>query len=143
MSQAITEPNLCTGNDDGSFVRNVKNASEYFQCISGIPIRMQCASSKMRFNYIVGRCQDEETVKEFECPLNRLFADVAVPNNCHQFIRCYNGNAEQLQCAEGLLFDVSYGMCNLEILVQCPFTMECPNNNDDFIVKRDPYDCKT
>lgn len=105
-------------------------------------MRMQCAAG-LRFDHILGRCEAADTVECFSCPAELIFIDVHVPNECNQFVRCYNGRAEQLTCAQGLRFDVTFGMCNLQHLVKCPFTMECPKSNDNFIIKRDPNNCAT
>lgn len=132
--------NICTGLQNHTLVRSTQNCSEYFHCIYGKPTHDVCPAGRL-FNHIAGRCDDPENVKCFECPFGVTFADLPVPNVCNQFVRCYNGRTQQLTCADGLAFDQRYGMCNVQNNVDCPFTVECPPNDHELIIIRDPKNC--
>lgn len=136
----IAAANICNGLENHSLVRNTQNCSEYYHCIHGTPALDVCPPDK-QFNHITGSCDDAENLKCFECPFGVIFVDLPVPNACNQFVRCYNGRPEQLTCADGLAFDQRYAMCNLQEYVECPFTVECPPNNNELIITRDPQNC--
>lgn len=136
----VASANICNGLENHSLVRNIQNCSEYFHCIHGSPALDVCPTDK-QFNHITGSCDDPSNVKCFECPIGVTFADLPVPNICNQFVRCYNGRLEQHTCADGLAFDQNYAMCNMREYVECPFTVECPPNNNNLIITRDPENC--
>lgn len=122
------EANVCTGHPHGTLVRNVANCSSYFHCFNGMPLPSQCDAGLL-FDHLSRRCVTPDLVDCFQCPRNTQFADVFVPNECQQFVRCFNNVPEQMTCAHGLAFDRSYQMCNLEGDVACPFTVQCPRSN--------------
>lgn len=139
QSTASAEANICTGHPHGTLVRNVANCSSYFNCFNGIPLPAQCEAGLL-FDHLSRSCVQPNLVDCFQCPRNILFVDVFVPNECQQFVRCFNDVPQQMTCANGLSFDRSFQMCNLNAEVSCPFSVQCPNSNLlSFIRHRD--DC--
>lgn len=139
-NSSVDLPNICTGLEHGTLVRNTENCSSYYECFNGQPIDRQCIGSEL-FNHLTRMCDVAENVECFRCPPDKIYVDVPVPNECNQFIRCYKNRTQQLTCNDGLAFDQTYGMCNLIGKVVCPFTVECPVYHEDPIYTRDPEDC--
>lgn len=132
--------NVCSGLPHGTLVRNTQDCSTYFHCFNGNPMLSTCPHKQL-FNSITRQCEQEGSVDCFSCPSDILFIDIAVPNECNQFVRCFNGKSEQLTCNAGLAFDRSFTMCNLETLVECPFEVQCPRDNHSLIFTRDRDNC--
>lgn len=45
--------------------------------------------------------------------------NIAYPDNCSWYYRCVNGVRTTMSCSDGLLFDRSYGDCNIAQRVVC------------------------
>lgn len=129
-------PNICTGNKNGIFIQNTSDCRAYYICNNNIPYLAYCPPGKL-FNYVTRLCDQPDNVDCFKCPSH--FQDLAVPNECNQFIRCNKNVSIQLTCSNGLLFDATLEQCNIASKVKCDFKVICPKNQDFlfFIIDRD------
>lgn len=139
MAHSQHAANVCSGHPHGTLVRNTQDCSTYFHCFNGNPMLSSCENNQL-FNSVTRQCDRPEHVDCFRCP-DALFIDVFVPNECNQFVRCFNNQSEQLTCNTGLAFDRSLTMCNLETEVECPFEVTCPRQHDNLIFIRDRDNC--
>ena len=140
LSHEIMAVNICTGLISGTFVRDVQNCSNYFDCFNGVPVPMECAKGKL-FNQSTRSCEASESVDCFKCPANVIFVDMPVTNECQQFVRCFNKKPEQLTCADTLYFDSKTNTCNLQNSTTCEFKVVCPSYSDRPIFTRNPTQC--
>lgn len=101
---------------------------------------MECPATQL-FNHITRQCDTPSNVDCFSCPKDVKFIDVPVSNECRQFVRCFNNQTEQLTCADGLAFDISFKMCNWRTYVTCFFEVQCPKITQNPIFIRDRNNC--
>ncbi|XP_058122253.1 peritrophin-1-like [Anopheles coustani] len=104
-----------------TFLPNPTDCSRYFICIGGVAQEAQCAPSLL-FNPETRRCELEETVECIEgsipspttCPPTGLHI-IGNPANCVSYFVCLNGvqSDAPVNCAPGLIFDVTESLCNI------------------------------
>lgn len=114
--------NVCTGYDSWAYIPDVTDCAQYFICMPygpgvNLPERHHCGNQA--FNPITLTCDDPENVKCFSCPSNQNNINLAVDNNCFQFVRCVAGVPEQITCEDNLVFDPVHETCNFEDEVGC------------------------
>uniref|UniRef100_A0A1I8QDP5 Chitin-binding type-2 domain-containing protein n=1 Tax=Stomoxys calcitrans TaxID=35570 RepID=A0A1I8QDP5_STOCA len=160
-----TAPSFKCG-EELSYHSDPNNCTNYIQCLHGIATIINCPF----FTYweenvgacVIGSCQNEETTTampttistttEAATTANVCSDDIsfhADPQNCTQFIQCYEGNPFTLSCPEQTYWNISTNAC---VIGQCEVatTTEGPETTtpsyqceeDDVSYHPDPNNCK-
>lgn len=91
---------------------HLQTCRQFWRCEEHPPTVGSCRDNEY-FDVANQRCVAEENRHCFRCPPfgHTLFS---VPRACHQFIRCWNGEAVLNSCPKGLVFDGRRGVrqCN-------------------------------
>ncbi|XP_037041236.1 peritrophin-48-like [Bradysia coprophila] len=139
-AQGLTS-SICARVPDGNFVRSSQSCNSYNRCINGLPQHGVCPKG-----YAFGsRSQMCETNIEVDCRSCSPFGIQHIPNpdSCQTYYRCVNGVRTSMTCSDGLLFDRSYGDCNLASKVRCEtknYICE-PFKALGLVIIGDPSDC--
>lgn len=130
---ANTNPpnSICAGRRGGFFVRDVRQCNAFFRCQDngGAPVFGFCQTAGSFFNERLQRCVWPQDAECFECPAGAALTNVEVRDVCNHYVRCIDGQAQQLECGQGLSFDAVRGTCNFINQVRCgapPAGMWCP-----------------
>lgn len=119
----------CAGLPENAFIRDLTKCQSYFRCVGGLLVPGYCVDPWM-FNEEIQSCDFKENVDCFSCPTNVMFADLPITTSCTQFVRCINGEPEQLACPNSLYFDPILRECNFANLVPCDIAAAiCPIGN--------------
>lgn len=146
---------ICVGVEEGHFLDNPANCSQFFTCVNGRAQPGTCPDGFF-FHPSLQKCEVHWQVPcnpteeiELECvddgdggngdngdngngnedpPLVCNTNDVQLlqhPTNCSKYVLCFHGVAHVKSCAPGLEWDVTQERCNTPEVAQCVLS-ECP-----------------
>uniref|UniRef100_A0A182JET6 Chitin-binding type-2 domain-containing protein n=1 Tax=Anopheles atroparvus TaxID=41427 RepID=A0A182JET6_ANOAO len=125
-----TVANPCAGRPDGLFVNDFTACDAFFSCFRGEAMPGVCPVGFV-FNEEAQLCDFPWNVKCLLCPADS--ADSPTPTlepiqgECSFYTLCFQGVGALRECADGLLFDVTAGICDLAENVDCDLGI-CPSN---------------
>ncbi|XP_065089019.1 peritrophin-1-like [Ochlerotatus camptorhynchus] len=107
----------CYGQSNGSTQPDPSRCNFYYFCNNGNSNPVSCPSG-LHYNARGKVCDRPSRAGCVMCPSSG-FRNLPVAGACNKFIQCFQGVATDRECPKGLLFDSSYGQCNLERNVRC------------------------
>lgn len=126
--------NVCYGAQDGLFIPDYTNCSNYYACVNQIGYLQTCPSG-YAFDSKAQACNYASVVTCSTCPSNASGLQfIAVPNVCDKYVICAGGSAFMQTCMDGLEYNNETTQCDFSRNVKCnPPPASCPSSTSDVL----------
>jgi len=130
------EVHPCNGLATG-FARDIRSCPHFWRCAVNPPTRGECPNGNL-FDAEAQRCVLPRNGRCFRCPDDVAYELRSVPGVCHQYTRCFRGQASLHACQNRLWFDgraeirncnhrPASGQCHRESEEETENIGQCPN----------------
>lgn len=126
--------NVCYGAQDGLFIPDYTNCSNYYACVNQIGYLQTCPSG-YAFDSKAQACNYATVVTCSTCPSPASGLQfIAVPNVCDKYVICAGGSAFMQTCMDGLEYNNETTQCDFSRNVKCnPPPASCPSSTSDVL----------
>uniref|UniRef100_A0A182NDG7 Chitin-binding type-2 domain-containing protein n=1 Tax=Anopheles dirus TaxID=7168 RepID=A0A182NDG7_9DIPT len=117
LGSAVGSTLDCANTTQDTFLPDRQRCHYYVACVNRATTPIVCPSG-YHFNSEKQLCDYPSKAGCIKCPATG-FVNLAVDGNCRKFVQCFMGVAVDRECPSGLLFDPSFGQCNIQTRVPC------------------------